>query len=138
MKPLLDAVRGADALIMGAPNYFSDLCAEFKLFYERLVFPYLTYNKEHPCCNTRPIPVLLIMTSNAPDNLYSGMLENYRNVLSKFIGPTEVYVVGETMQVKDYSKFNWTFFNGEERVKRRETAFPKELEKAFALGKSLV
>ena len=138
MKPLLDAVREADALIMGAPNYFSDLCAEFKLFYERLVFPYLTYNSEHPCCNQRPIPVLLIMTSNAPDTLYSGMLENYRNVLSKFIGPTDVYVVGETMQVKDYSKFNWTFFDGPSRVERREKVFPSQLMEAFNRGASLI
>ena len=138
MKPLLDAVRGADALIMGAPNYFSDLCAEFKLFYERLVFPYLTYNSEHPCCNQRPIPVLLIMTSNAPDTLYSGMLENYRNVLSKFIGPTDVYVVGETMQVKDYSKFDWTFFDGPSRVERREKVFPSQLKEAFNRGASLI
>jgi multimeric flavodoxin WrbA len=138
LKPVLDAIKEADAVIMGAPNYFGDLCAEFKLFYERLVFPYLTYNAENPCCNTRKIPVLLIMTSNAPENMYMKMLDGYRNTLNNFIGPTQVMVSGETMQVKDYSKFNWTFFNGEERVKRRETAFPKELEKAFALGKSLV
>ncbi|MEE3363971.1 MAG: hypothetical protein VZR03_04695, partial [Methanomethylophilus sp.] len=87
---------------------------------------------------TRKIPVLLIMTSNAPENMYMKMLDGYRNTLNNFIGPTQIMVSGETMQVKDYSKFNWTFFNGEERVKRRETVFPKELEKAFALGKSLV
>ena len=138
LKPVLDAIKEADAVIMGAPNYFGDLCAEFKLFYERLVFPYLTYNAENPCCNTRKIPVLLIMTSNAPENMYMKMLDGYRNTLNNFIGPTQILVSGETMQVKDYSKFNWTFFNGEERVKRRETVFPKELEKAFALGKSLV
>ena len=138
LKPVLDAIKEADAVIMGAPNYFGDLCAEFKLFYERLVFPYLTYNAENPCCNTRKIPVLLIMTSNAPENMYMKMLDGYRNTLNNFIGPTQIMVSGETMQVKDYSKFNWTFFNGEERVKRRETVFPKELEKAFALGKSLV
>ncbi len=138
MKPLLDAVRGADALIMGAPNYFSDLCAEFKLFYERLVFPYLTYNSEHPCCNQRKIPVLLIMTSNAPDHMYKAMLDNYRNTLTTFVGPTEVYVVGETMQVKDYSKFDWTFFDGPARVERREKVFPEELKGAFERGASLL
>ena len=138
LKPVLDAVREADGLIMGAPNYFGDLCAQFKLFYERLVFPYLTYNKERPCCNQRRIPVLLIMTSNAPDTLYSGMLENYRNTLTNFIGPTTVFVSGETMQVKDYSKFDWTFFDGPQRVERREKVFPKEMEEARRLGASLL
>ena len=138
LKPVLDAIRESDGLIMGAPNYFSDLCAQFKLLYERLVFPYLTYNKEHPCCNERRIPVLLIMTSNAPDGLYSDMLEKYRSTLETFIGPTQVYVVGETMQVKDYSKFDWTFFNGSERVERREKVFPSELKKAYEQGSKLL
>ena len=124
LKPVLDAVKDADGIIMGAPNYFGDLCAEFKLFYERLVFPYLTYNAEEPCCNTRMIPVLLIMTSNAPDTMYANMLNGYKEILSKFIGPTEVFVSGETQQVKDYSKFNWTMFDGEQRYERREKVFP--------------
>ena len=138
LKPVLDAVKEADGLIVGAPNYFGDLCAQFKLFYERLVFPNLTYNKEHPCCNQRRIPVLLIMTSNASDTMYAGMLENYRNTLTNFIGPTTVFVSGETMQVKDYSKFDWTFFDGPQRVDRREKVFPKELEEARRLGASLL
>lgn len=137
LKPVLDAVKDADGIIMGAPNYFGDLCAEFKLFYERLVFPYLTYNAEEPCCNTRMIPVLLIMTSNAPDIMYANMLNGYKGVLSKFVGPTEVFVSGETQQVKDYSKFNWTMFDGEQRYERREKVFPQELKAIFEKGASL-
>lgn len=137
LKPVLDAVKDADGIIMGAPNYFGDLCAEFKLFYERLVFPYLTYNAEEPCCNTRMIPVLLIMTSNAPDTMYANMLNEYKGVLSKFVGPTEVFVSGETQQVKDYSKFNWTMFDGEQRYERREKVFPQELKAVFEKGASL-
>jgi len=137
LKPVLDTVKDADGIIMGAPNYFGDLCAEFKLFYERLVFPYLTYNAEKPCCNTRMIPVLLIMTSNAPDTMYANMLNGYKGVLSKFVGPTDVFVSGETQQVKDYSKFNWTMFDGEQRYERREKVFPQELKAVFEKGASL-
>ena len=138
LKPVLDAIKGADGLIMGASNYFGDLCAEFKLFYERLVFPYLTYNKENPCCNERSIPVLLIMTSNAPDTMYVDVVENYRRVLSNFIGPTQTLVSGETMQVKDYSKFDWTFFDPQQRYERREKVFPSEKRKAFEMGAALL
>lgn len=138
LKPVLDAIKDADGIIMGAPNYFGDLCAEFKLFYERLVFPYLTYNSEKPCCNERKIPVLLIMTSNAQSNFYQKMLANYKGVLETFIGPTKIFVSGETLQVKDYSKFNWTFFDGPQRVERREKVFPKELKEAYDLGASLL
>jgi len=138
LKPVLDAIREADGLIMGAPNYFGDLCAEFKLFYERLVFPYLTYNAAKPCCNDRMIPVLLIMTSNAPDTMYADLVANYGNTLSRFIGPTKTFVSGETLQVKDYSKFDWTFFDPAQRYERREKVFPQELKKAYELGRTLI
>ena len=42
------------------------------------------------------------------------------------------------MQVKDYSKFDWTFFDGEQRVERREKVFPQELKEAYELGASLL
>ncbi|MBO7351432.1 MAG: flavodoxin family protein [Candidatus Methanomethylophilaceae archaeon] len=137
LKPVLDSIKTADGLIMGAPNYFGDLCAEFKLFYERLVFPYLTYNKETPCCNDHRIPVLLIMTSNAPDTMYAGKINDYKGVLDNFIGPTQTFISGETLQVKDYSKFNWTFFDPQQRIERRKKVFPEELKKAFSLGASI-
>lgn len=104
---MLEAIRGADGLIVGSPNYFSDLTAAFRAFYERLLFPYLTYNAEHPSCNERSIPVLLLMTSNAPKGMYASRLEEYRNAFSRFIGPTTIYHCDDTMQLRDYSKTDW-------------------------------
>lgn len=139
LKPVLDAIREADALIIGSPNYLSELTASFRALYERLIFQNLTYNKETPCCNTHPIPVLLIMTSNAPDDMYLGMLNNYQQVLSGFVGPTEVFVSGNTLQLKDYSRtdWEWTLFDPEAKQKRHETVFPEECRKAFEMGKKL-
>ena len=137
LKPVLDSIGEADGLIVGAPNYFGDLCAEFKLFYERLLFQYLTYRKECISYNDRPIPVLLISTSNAPVGMYSDLMESYRGKFETFIGPTAVLEVGETMQVKDYGKYDWTMFDGPARVERREKVFPQELKKAYDLGASV-
>lgn len=139
LTEVLDAIREADGLIIGSPNYLGELTASFRAIYERLIFQYLTYNTEVPCCNENPIPVLLIMTSNAPDNAYLPLLENYKNVLSNFVGPTEIFVSGETLQLKDYSKTDWPwFFNPEERYERHEKIFPKEREDVFNKGKELV
>ncbi len=134
LKPVLDAIKEADGLIMGAPNYFGDLCAEFKLLYERLLFPYLTYDPSRMSCNGCRVPVLLIMTSNARDDMYSGMLETYRRNLETFMGPTKVLVSGETLQVEDYSKYTLSMFDPVQRKERREKVFPQELQKAFELG----
>lgn len=140
LTPVLDAIREADGLIIGSPNYLSEMTASFRALYERLIFQNLTYNRETPCCNTHPVPVLLIMTSNAPDTMYSRMIQNYQQTMSAFVGPTEVLVSGDTLQLKDYSKTDWpwSMFDPQAKQKRRETVFPDEIKKAFDMGAALV
>lgn len=140
LTPVLDAIREADGLIIGSPNYLGEMTASFRALYERLIFQNLTYNTEMPCCNEHFIPVLLIMTSNAPDIAYKGLLHNYRKTLNGFVGPTKVLVSGNTLQLKDYSKtdWEWTMFNPEAKQKRHETVFPKECKKAYEAGTELV
>lgn len=140
LTPVLDAVREADGLIIGSPNYLSEMTASFRAIYERLIFQNLTYNAETPCCNLRPVPVLLIMTSNAQDTAYAELLEGYRQTLSRFVGPAKVLVSGNTLQIKDYGRtdWEWTMFDPEAKKLRHETVFPKECEKAFRMGMELV
>ncbi|MBR2571505.1 MAG: flavodoxin family protein [Clostridia bacterium] len=139
LTPVLDAIRESDGLIIGSPNYLSELTASFRALYERLIFQNLTYNLEAPCCSRRSIPVLLIMTSNAPDTAYTELVEGYRQTLSRFVGPTEVLISGETLQLKDYGKTDWpwTMFDPEAKRLRRETVFPQERLKAREMGAAL-
>jgi NAD(P)H-dependent FMN reductase len=139
LTPVLDAIREADGLIIGSPNYLSDLTASFRALYERLIFQNLTYTVEKPCCNERPIPVMLIMTSNAPDTMYLDKMKNYQQTLSAFVGPTEILIAGDTLQLKDYSKtdWKWTLFDPEAKQKRHETVFPQECQEAFEMGADL-
>ncbi len=139
LTPVLDAIRDADGLIIGSPNYLSEMTASFRALYERLVFQSLTYNSETPCCNQHPIPVLLIMTSNAPDTAYTALLSNYRQTLQRFVGPTEVLVSGDTLQVADYDQLDWewSFFDPEAKKRRHETVFPQERKKAYDMGADL-
>lgn len=139
LTPVLDAIRESDGLIIGSPNYLSELTASFRALYERLIFQNLTYNLETPCCNDHLIPVLLIMTSNAPDTGYMGLLRNYQQTLSHFVGPTEIFVSGNTLQLKDYGKTDWpwTMFDPEEKQRRHETIFPEECQRAYEMGAAL-
>jgi len=136
LTPVLDAIREADGLIIGSPNYLSEMTASFRALYERLIFQSLTYNLETPCVNQNVIPVLLIMTSNAPDSAYQGLLQNYKQTFSRFVGPTEVFVSGNTLQLKDYSKtdWQWTMFDPAEKQQRHDTVFPQECRKVYELG----
>lgn len=139
LTPILDAIRQADGLIIGSPNYLGEMTASFRALYERLVFQNLTYNRENPCCNRNVLPVLLIMTSNAPENAYQPLLRQYQQTLNRFIGPTEVFVSGDTLQLKDYAKtdWEWSLFDPEAKQVRHETVFPQECRRIFELGLAL-
>lgn len=140
LTPVLDAIRESDGLIIGSPNYLSEATASFRALYERLIFQNLTYNVQKPCCNEHFIPVLLIMTSNAPDTAYTRLVQNYQQTLSRFVGPTDVLISGDTLQLKDYSKtdWEWSLFDPEAKQRRHETVFPQECAKAFEMGAALV
>ncbi len=137
LTPVLDAIRESDGLIIGSPNYLSELTASFRALYERLIFQNLTYNMETPCCNEHPVPVLLVMTSNAPEGMYADMVESYRQTLDRFVGPATAYVAGDTLQLKDYSKTDWpwSMFDPAHKQVRHDTVFPEQCRKAFELGK---
>lgn len=140
---VLEKIRNADGLIIGSPNYLGNLTASFRALYERLVFQSLTYNVEEPCCNQHMIPVLLITTSNCEEEMYETigyktLMDSYKNTLDRFVGPTQVFICGNTLQVKDYSRFNWTMFDPEEKKKHHDETFGEYLEKANEAGRNLV
>ena len=143
LKPVLEKIRMADGLIIGTPNYLGEGTAAFRALYERLIFQYITYNTEHYSANNRQIPMLFIMTSNAPDmayehgGFYHELVRNYQNTLTQFIGKTEVLLAGDTLQVNDYSKYDWTMFNPASKAKRHEAVFPEKLALARELGRKM-
>lgn len=140
LTSVLDAIRSADGLIIGSPNYLSNCTASFRALFERLIFQNLTYNVEKPCCNEKMIPVILLMTSNAPDTTTMPIVEGYKGVFERFIGPTKTFVSGNTLQLKDYDKtdWKWTLFNVEDKKKRHEEVFPEEIKQFSSLALELL
>ena len=140
---VLEEIRNADGLIIGSPNYLGDMTAGFRALFERLIFQSLTYKTEVRSYNQKQIPVLMIMTSNASEDFYSqigydAMLQRYQGSFSTFVGPTRILISSNTLQVKDYRRYNWTMFNPEHKKERHETVFPEDKKKAFALGEQMV
>ena len=143
LAPVLEEIRSADGLIIGTPNYLGDISAALRSLYERLIFQALTYKTEPRSYNKHMIPVLFIMTSNCAEEFYNQigydkMLENYRNTLNGMVGPTKIMVCSDTLQVTDYSKYNWNMFNPEAKKTRHEEVFPSDRKKAFMLGAEMV
>lgn len=48
LTPVLDAIRESDGLIIGSPNYLSELTASFRALYETMLFSEITLMKRIP------------------------------------------------------------------------------------------
>lgn len=88
------------------------------------------------------IPVILIMTSNCAEEMYdqigyTGKLESYKSTFERFVGPTEILACGNTLQVSDYSKYDWTMFDSAAKQEHHDKTFNSYLERAFELGKNM-
>ena len=143
LTPVLDAVREADALVIGSPIYFGRPTAGFRALFERLCFQFLTYRTDRASCNERPIPVLFMVTSNCPEGQfaeigYDAMLAQHVELFERFVGPATIYKCTDTLQTDHYERYDWNRFDVEAKQRRHEEVFPKELEEVRELGKALV
>lgn len=123
LADVLEKIRHTDGLILGSPVYLGDISAGLRALYERLIFQFITYKTEIRSYSQRKIPVVFILTSNVPEEYDTQLLNRYKNSLESFIGPTQTLVSGDTLQINDYEKYNWTMFNPEEKRARRDTDF---------------
>ena len=76
------------------------------------------------------------MTSNAPEPTYADLLRGYRQTLDRFVGPTELLIYGDTLQLKDYDKTDWpwTMFDPAAKQRRHAAVFPAMRAEAFEKG----
>jgi len=144
LTPVIDAIRKADGVIIGTPNYLGDVSAGMHCLMERVVFQNLTYQMDPRWYCEPTTPTLFIMTSNAPDGayqkggFYADLLQSKLLMLSNAIGPARPFVCGSTLQVDDYSRYEWTMFDAEQRQRWHEDVFPLQREQVKAMGAELV
>jgi multimeric flavodoxin WrbA len=143
LSPVLERIAGCDGLLLGSPIYIGEVTAGMRGLFERLTFQYISYRKDGTTFNTRRVPVGLVYTMNIPESAIAGAgydvkFKFYEDRFSHLIGPARSLVSTETWQTRDYSKYEMTMFNGDERKKRREEVFPADLKKAFDMGAGLL
>ena len=140
LSPLLDRIFAADALIVGSPIYLGDITSQLRGLIERLHFCALSYD-DYSNYFTGKVNVGIILTMNAPKTYYNlAYRKKEKELVQSFSGlngTVEVYPCCDTLQVKDYSKFDMSSFNEEHKKEMREKQFPKDLEKAFEMGARL-
>ena len=148
IRPILEKCINADAIIIGSPVYFSYPTGVFRSFLERLLFANHTYmiDKDNGGCKrrlNRNIPTGVIFTMNCPQNWakdinYDILMGESVNNLKHIMGYAEGLYSYDTKQFADFSKYNCDLFDENHKNEVQQTQFPKDLEKAFDLGKRLV
>ena len=141
LSPLLDRVFAADVLMIGSPIYLGDTTSQFHAFVERLHFCMLSYD-DYSNYFTGKVNVGVVFTMNAPTTYYKlqyqRKLAGQTTAFKALNGIVKVLPSCDTLQVKDYSKFNMAGFNEAHKKAHHEKQFPKDLEAAREMGAELV
>lgn len=140
LSPLIDRILAADALIIGTPIYWGEPTSHFRALMERLVFCTMPY-EEGTYFDGR-VDVSFVYTMNAPQSYYEEALRPYlANVEGLFRmalhGSVRSYASCDTLQIKDYGRYDMGFFDEEAKKQHREAQFPIDLAECFRLGAEL-
>ncbi len=143
IQEVLEKVSQADGIIFGSPIYHGNITGQLQSFLERLLFPYLVYDKNYSSIAPKKMPTAFIYTMNAPKELMDqiGYLKTFNNIESSiehhFSKPLVIYS-NNTYQFDDYSKYESSAFSEEAKAAHRKIQFPIDCQKAFDLGVSLI
>ncbi|MDE5833644.1 MAG: flavodoxin family protein [Desulfovibrio sp.] len=140
---LLQNASNADVLVFGSPIYFSDITGMTRCFLERLLFPYFVYDQRHSSIAPRKLRSAFVYTMNVTAEAmkeyhYSERLKPMEGFVGHIFGHApHILYANNTLQVKDYAKYDITCFSEAEKLKYREEVFPLDLAKAKELGAKL-
>jgi multimeric flavodoxin WrbA len=142
LTPVLEKILSADALIFGSPIYVGTPTGEMRSFLERLLFPYIVYDPARSSLFPKKMPTGFIYTMGADESRvkemgYEAQFRLTATILERIFGPSEWFMVTDTLQFDDYAKYVSSAFDPEAKAQRHRKVFPRECKKAFDLGKRL-
>ena len=143
LQEVLEKVSQADGLIFGSPIYFGNITAQLLAFLERLIFPYLVYDKNYSIIPPKKMPTAFIYTMNASENImeqvgYPESFNKIEHTIERTFTKPLVMYSNDTYQFDDYSKYESSAFSEEAKAAHRKIQFPLDCQKAFELGANLI
>ena len=138
LSPVLEKIYTADRLIIGSPIYYGEPTGILRMALERICFPAMSYNT-YTSLLDRKVDVDVFLTMNVPFEFYK---ENYEARINDYFfvpfaflgGKITIHPVCDTLQAKDYSKYELKCFDEKHKKEMHETQFPKDLEMAYRIG----
>ena len=144
LSPVLEKVKAADAVIFGSPIYFMNLSAGMIAFIERLFFSNYIYSDEIPTVFPKKLPSAFFYTMNMTEKHFEffGMgerLKMYETFTQRILMvKPKILCAFDTVQFKDYSRYESSIFDPEEKFAYREKHFPEDCAAAYDIGRDLI
>lgn len=148
LRPVLESILQADALIIGSPIYYSNPTGMMRNVIERLFFPILRYDSDGKGGATKYLEkrlyVGLIYTMNVTREMYEQLgygpiLEPDRRMMEYYFGHCEVLNAHGTWQFyPDYSRYDASAVDQDEKQWYRDNQWPKDLQAAHDMGQRLI
>lgn len=139
LTPLLEEVSQTDGLIIGSPIYFSEVTARLRAFFERLVFPWLSYN-DYSMTAPKRMPVILCYTMNANTEQAKAVYQAMgiiEHCISAALGQVEHVDAYNTYQVKNYDRYEIASFPEPMKRQYREEHWEQDLLRAYDAGRRM-
>ena len=143
LTAVLDKAHEADVIVLGSPFYFSIETAFMRACMERLWFQYYLYTAKKPPLSPRKKAAALVYTMNVKEEDIPAFGKDKvigvaKGVMERLFAPCTVFLCTDTKQFDDYSKYEVDYFDVPAKLRRHEEVFPKDLERAYELGRDLV
>ena len=137
LSPVLESIYSADRLIIGSPIYYGEPTGVLRMALERICFPAMSYNTYTSLLDGK-VEIDVFLTMNVPEDCYG---QNYEKKMQEYFAPfqflkgqTRIFPVCDTLQAKDYSKYELKCFDEEHKKEWHESQFPNDLEMAYKVG----
>ena len=131
-------------LVFGSPIYFMNLSAGMIAFIERLFFSNYIYSDEIPTVFPKKLPSAFIYTMNMTQVQFEqlGMgerLKMYKLFTTRILKVRpKILFSYDTVQFKDYSRYESSIFNPDEKFAYREKHFAEDCAAAYEIGRDLI
>lgn len=143
LYPVLEKLADADAVVFGSPIYYRTITGQLHSFYERFLYPYMTYKKGYPTLVTNKMKTACIYTMNVTeeemlDGGYRKNMELFETFIEMYFTKPKLLFSFNTTQFNDYSRYVCETFSAEEKATYKAEHFLTDCEHAYELGKQLM
>ncbi len=135
---VLEKVKNIDALLMGSPIYWGTATGDMRSFFERLMYPYLSFEADRRFIFPKNIVTGFIYTMGASEHQMKEMKFDQYIALNegflKMFGSSESLIVNGTNVFGNSLKYGGSAVEREEMARLYNEAFPDYCKKAFDMG----